>query len=139
MKKLAHGLACFAVAVSAHAQDDKQLFVTVDSASTMSQGAAMVLAGQAIEQKASVRVLLCGAGGDLAVQGQAGETLKPKNVTPQDMLKGLIKSGATVEVCALFLPNKGLKPEALVAGVKPAKPAEVAAHILKPGVKVLSF
>ena len=124
---------------SAHAADPVELLVTIDSATTMSQGAALVLAGQALEQKSKVRVLLCGAGGDIASTGQVGEVLKPRNVTPQQMLQGLIKAGAQVEVCALYLPNTGKKPTDLIDGVTPAKPADVAAFLLKPGVRTLSF
>jgi hypothetical protein len=36
----------------------------------MAQGAGLVLAGQALEQKAAVRVLLCDAAGDIAVAGK---------------------------------------------------------------------
>ena len=124
---------------SAHAAEPVELLVTIDSATTMSQGAALVLAGQALEQKAKVRVLLCGAGGDIAATGQAGEVLKPRNMTPQQMLQGVIKAGAQVEVCALYLPNTGKKPADLIEGVTPAKPADVAAFLLKPGVRTLSF
>lgn len=51
----------------------------------------------------------------------------------------MIKAGAKVEVCALYLPNTGLKPTDLIPGVTPAKPADVAAHLLKPGVNSLAF
>lgn len=48
----------------------------------MAQGAGLVLAGQALEQKAAVRVLLCDAAGDIALTGQEGAkaqpTLKPE-------------------------------------------------------------
>ena len=101
-----------------------------------------MLAGQALEQKASVRVLLCDAAGDIALSSQDGKaqpTLKPRNVTPQQMLQGIIKGGAKVEVCALYLPNTGKQPTDLLAGVTAAKPADVAAHLLKPGVKTLAF
>jgi len=124
---------------SAHAADPVELLITIDSAIPMSQGAALVLAGQALEQKAKVRVLLCGAGGDIAAVGQTSETLKPRNVTPQQMLQGVIKAGAQVEVCALYLPNTGKKPTDLIDGVTPAKPADVAAYFLKPNVRTLSF
>lgn len=124
---------------SAHAAEPVELLVTIDSANPMSQGAALVLAGQAQEQKAKVRVLLCGAGGDMASISEAGVALKPRNLTPQQMLQGIIKNGAQVEVCALYLPNTGKKPSDLVEGVTPAKPADVAAFLLKPGVQTLSF
>jgi predicted peroxiredoxin len=140
IKKSALSLALIAsLGFSAHAANDVELLVTIDSGTTMSQGAALVLAGQALEQKAKVRVLLCGAGGDIAAAGQPGEALKPRNVTPQQMLQGIIKNGAQVEVCALYLPNTGKKPSDLIEGVTPAKPADVAAYLLKPGVRTLSF
>lgn len=140
IKKSALVLALIAsLGFSAHAADAVELLVTIDSGTTMSQGAALVLAGQALEQKTKVRVLLCGAGGDMAAVGQTGETLKPRNVTPQQMLQGVIKAGAQVEVCALYLPNTGLKASDLIQGVQPAKPADVAAHLLKSGVNTLAF
>ena len=125
-----------ASAVSAQAAD---LFVNIHSGNAMAQGAGLVLAGQALEQKANVRVLLCDAAADIAVTGKEMPTLKPRNVTPQQMLQGLIKNGATVEVCALYLPNSGRQATDLIPGVTPAKPAEVAAHLLKPGVATLAF
>ena len=111
-----------------------ELFVSIHSGAAMAQGAGLVLAGQALEQKVDVRVLLCDAAGDIAVNGQT-----MPNVTPQQMLQGLIKAGAKVEVCALYLPNTGRQPADLLTGVTPAKPAEVAAHLLKPGVRTLAF
>jgi sulfur relay (sulfurtransferase) complex TusBCD TusD component (DsrE family) len=126
----------FAAASAAHAED---LFVSINSGSPMAQGAALVLAGQALEQKANVRVLLCDAAGDIALAGKEGAALKPRNVTPQQMLQGLIKAGAKVEVCALYLPNTGKQPTDLIAGVTPGKPADVAAYLLKPDVRTLGF
>ena len=105
----------------------------------MAQGAGLVLAGQALEQKAQVRVLLCDAAGDIALVGKEMPALKPRNVTPQQMLQGLIKGGAKVEVCALYLPNTSKQASDLIPGVTPAKPADVAAHVLKPSVKTLGF
>ncbi len=128
--------AVLAASVSAQAND---LFLSINSGSAMTQAAGIVLASQAIEQKASVRVLLCDAGGDIAVAGKETPTMKPKNVTVQQMLQGLMKAGAKVEVCALYLPNTGRQPTDLLPGVTPAKPADVAAYLLKPEVKTLAF
>jgi sulfur relay (sulfurtransferase) complex TusBCD TusD component (DsrE family) len=136
MKK---SLAIAAALMLATAAQAKSLFVNIHSGQAMAQGAGLVLAGQALEQKAEVRVLLCDAAADIAVTGQAMPTLKPRNVTPQQMLQGLIKGGAKVEVCALYLPNSGKQASDLIAGVTPAKPADVAAHLLKPGVQTLAF
>lgn len=137
MKKsllIAAALLYTAVAVQA-----EELFVNIHSGNAMAQGAGLVLAGQALEQNAAVRVLLCDAAGDIALAGKEMPTLKPRNVTPQQMLQGVIKAGAKVEVCALYLPNTGKKASDLIDGVMPAKPADVAAHLLKPGVKTLAF
>jgi hypothetical protein len=117
----------------------EELFVNIHSGNAMAQGAGLVLAGQALEQKATVRVLLCDAAGNIALAGQSMPTLKPRNVTPQQMLQGVIQAGAKVEVCAQYLPNTGKQASDLIAGVTPAKPAEVAAHLLKPGVNTLAF
>jgi hypothetical protein len=125
-----------AAALSAQASE---LFVSINSGNAMSQAAGIVLAGQALEQKANVRVLLCDAGGDIAVVGKEMPTLKPKNVTVQQMLQGLMKAGAKVEVCALYLPNTGRQPADLLPGVTPASPADIAAYVLKPEVHTLAF
>jgi hypothetical protein len=116
-----------------------ELFLSIHSAAPMAQGAGLVLASQAVEQKIPVRVLLCDAAGDIAVTGKEMPTLKPRNVTPQQMLQNLIKAGATVEVCALYLPNTGRQSADLLAGVTPAKPADVTAYLMKPGVRTLAF
>ena len=125
-----------AAALSAQASE---LFVSINSGNAMSQAAGIVLAGQALEQKANVRVLLCDAGGDISVVGKEMPTLKPKNVTVQQMLQGLMKAGAKVEVCALYLPNTGRQPADLLPGVTPASPADIAAYVLKPEVHTLAF
>ena len=116
-----------------------ELFLTINSGSAMTQGAGLVLASQAIEQKATVRVLLCDAGADIALTGKEMPTLKPKDVTAQQMLQGLIKAGAKVEVCALYLPNTGHQASDLIPGVTAGKPGDVAAYLLKPDVKTLAF
>jgi sulfur relay (sulfurtransferase) complex TusBCD TusD component (DsrE family) len=135
-KSMLVGAGLLAISLSGHAAE---LLVTINSGSAMTQGAALVLAGQAIEQKATVRVLLCDAGGDIAIVGKDMPSLKPRNVTPQQMLQGLIKSGAKVEVCALYLPNTGHQVSDLLAGVTAAKPADIVAYLLKPELKTLAF
>lgn len=133
---LALGLAC---ALPVHAQNPAELFVSVNSGVTQTQGVAMVLASQALAQKANVRVLLCSEGGQLAVKDKDSTVLKPMNKSPKELLQGLMKAGAKVEVCALFLPNADLKPTDLIEGIGVAKPADVAAYFLQPNVKTLSY
>jgi len=139
MKKFIPLLTGSFLALSAQAQTEPNMYFTVNSSDVMVQGATMVLATQSLQQKANVRVLLCGQAADMALKGAEMPKLKPKGVTPQQMLQGLVKNGATVEVCALYLPNKGLKPDALISGVTAGKPADVAAYMLKSDVKMLAF
>jgi len=140
MHKLSFVLALgLAGALPVQAQSTADLFVSINSGVTQTQGVAMVLASQALAQKAAVRVLLCSDGGQLAVKDKDSTTLKPMNKSPKELLQGLMKAGAKVEVCALFLPNSDLKPTDLIDGIGVAKPADVAAYVLQPNVKTLSY
>lgn len=128
-----------AALLSAGAAQAEELFVNIHSGNAMAQGAGLAIATNALEQKAAVRVLLCDAAGDIALVGKELPKLKPRDVTTQQILQGVIKAGAKVEVCALYLPNTGKQATDLIPGVTPAKPAEVAAYLLKPGVNSLAF
>ena len=101
MKKsiaLALALACAATAAQA-----EELFVSIHSSSPMAQGAGLVLAGQALEQKASVRVLLCDAAGDIA--SGAGHGAQPlriaRGVIPVSHCETLSLSYRSAETPAL--------------------------------------
>jgi predicted peroxiredoxin len=131
--------ALMTLSLSAYAQTPTETFFNVTSADNQSQGMAMVLATQMVEQKAAVRILLCGPAGQLALKTYEPAALKPRNVTPKQLMAGLMKAGATVEVCALFLPNADRTPADLTDGVTVAKPPEVAAYMLKPGVRAFGF
>ena len=121
-KSVLVGAGLMVLALTSHASE---LFVNIHSSQAMAQGAGLVLAGQAVAQKATVRVLLCDAAGDIAVTGKELPKLKPKDVTTQQMLQGL--------------PNTGRPASDLIPGVTAANPADVAAHLLKPEVKTLGF
>lgn len=131
--------ALLAFSLNGIAQTPAETFFNVTSADNQAQGMAMVLATQMAEQKAAVRILLCGPAGQLALKSYEPAALKPRNVTPKQMMTGLIKAGATVEVCALFLPNADKGPADLIDGVTVAKPPEVAAYMVKPGVRAFGF
>ena len=130
------GAGLLALALSSQAAE---LFVNIHSSQAMAQGAGLVLAGQAAAQKATVRVLLCDAAGDIAVVGKGLPKLKPKDVTTQQMLQGLIKSGVKVEVCALYLPNTGHAASDLIPGVTAANPPGGAAHLRNARDKTRGF
>ncbi|MCP1727038.1 putative peroxiredoxin [Natronospira proteinivora] len=117
----------------------KELFVTVTSDDNMTQGMALVLANQSLDQGADVRILLCGPGGRLAIEGETGEALAPRDVTPQQLLQRLMDEGAKVEVCAIFLPNTDYGEDQLLEGIGSANPTDVAEHMLKRHVHFFTF
>ena len=132
-----------AAAPPAAAQDEAPGLVTVvTSAEPQTQLMAFVLTAQAREQGAEVRVLLCGPGGDLALE-DAPETAtapqEPQGMSPQALMLRLVGAGVPVEVCALYLPNKGVGPEALLEGITPALPPAMAAAMLAPNTRLLTF
>jgi hypothetical protein len=129
------------MSLQSHAAEDetKGLFVVVTTPDVQTQMMAMVLSTQTINQGKSVRMLLCGPAGELAVKNSEQTMLKPLNKSPQMLLLGLIKSGATVEMCPLFLPNKGADAAVLIDGVSIAKPPVVAQKLREEGVKLFTF
>ena len=128
----------FVPAASATAAQ-QNLLVVITSAEPEVQGMAMVLSRQSLEAGAEVRVLLCGPGGDIALVDAPQQALKPRNVTPQEMMIGLAAQGVTVEVCALYLPNRDKAPGDLVKGVGVAKPPAIAAAMLAPNTRLFTF
>ncbi len=127
----------------ATASEDKANLVTIvatDQPET--QLMAMVLTMQSVKQGASARILLCGPGGDLALRdapASATAPQKPKGMSPQGLMKELMKNGVPVEVCAIYLPNKGLGTDSLLDGVGAAKPPAMAAELLKDDTRLLTF
>ena len=103
---------------------------------------AMVLTMQSVKQGASARILLCGPGGDLALRdapASATAPQKPKGMSPQGLMQQLMKNGVPVEVCAIYLPNKGLGTDSLLDGIGAAKPPAMAAELLKDDTRLLTF
>jgi len=130
------------VAGQAAAQDDKKLVTIVGTAEPQTQLMSMVLSMQSMQQGASVYILLCGPGGGLALKdapesATAGQ--KPKGMSPQGLMKKIIAQGGTVEVCAIYLPNKGVGMDALIDGVGAAKPPAMAARLLDNNTRIMSF
>ncbi|CAM3943793.1 DsrE family protein [Arcobacter cloacae] len=113
------------------------VLVTVKEAQT--QMMAMVLSTMALKQNKEVNVTLCSDAGDLAVKGMESPTLKPQDKSPKMLLEGLIKQGAKVQVCPLYLPNASKDESVLIEGVTVAKPAEVAAKLLDKDYQNISY
>jgi predicted peroxiredoxin len=138
MKKVLGALALIGFASIAQAEG-QPVTVILSSASTMTQGMAMVLANQMQAQGGQVDILLCDAAGDLALKDAAGEALKPQNVTSAQLLDAAMAKGATASVCALYLPNSGKQAGDLKAGIAAAKPDDMGRALLEPQRKVMAF
>lgn len=118
------------------------LVTVVTSGAPQTQLMAMVLTMQAVQQGAQARILLCGPGGDLGLAdapAAATAPQPPRDMSPQGLMKAIMEKGATVEVCAIYLPGKGATAEALLPGVGVAQPPEMAAAMMAPEARVWSF
>lgn len=133
-------LAAFALALPARAEAPRTVLALVTSAEPQIQGMAFVLLNQMRQQDVTVEVMLCGAAGDLARRdAPAGEPLRPLDASPAQIFRNLVQAGVRAEVCALYLPNAGVGPEALIEGVRPAAPPEMARRMLAEHTRVLPF
>jgi len=120
------------------AKDDGWL-VMLTSGNVQTQGMALVLATEAQRQGTKVRVLLCDEAGKLALKDFTPSTLKPREVTPKQMLQGLMQNGAQVQVCALFLPNSDKTAADLIDGITAATPPEIVKLLNDDDTRLLSF
>ncbi|MHA6266666.1 hypothetical protein ACXYMP_07355 [Aliiroseovarius sp. CAU 1755] len=126
------GLAAFAG--TAHADEADTLVTILTAPEAQTQMMAMVLTMKSAEQGAMPHVMLCGPAADLALK-EAPESAtapqKPLGVGPQQLVQKIMGlPGAKVEVCAIYLPNKGAGPEVLLDGVTVAAPDAMAAAML---------
>jgi predicted peroxiredoxin len=125
--------------VGVFAEDVKGIFVVVTSGAPQTQMVAMSLASQVLTKGRSVRVLLCDAGGDLALHSAPDVVFKPIDKSPKMLLKNLINSGVKVEVCPFYLATNGKSTLELIDGVGQAAPPDVAEGMLAPGIKLFTF
>lgn len=130
-------------AVSALAQDTNRVVTVVTSPDPQTQLMSMVLTMAAAQQGAEAHILLCGPAGDLALRdapesATAGQP--PRDMSPQGLMQ-LIRenTGATVEVCAIYLPGRGEDASALLDGIGVAEPGAMARQLMAPDARVLSF
>jgi len=141
-KTLTAALATAMIGGAALADEVPDLVAVLTDADPQTQLMTMVLTMQSMKQGASAHVLLCGPAGDLALQdapASATQPQKPKGMSPQGLMQQVMAQGATVEVCAIYLPNKGVGPDALLDGIAPASPPAMAAKLLAPNARILSF
>ncbi|AXH10018.1 hypothetical protein CP960_00320 [Malaciobacter halophilus] len=117
----------------------KGLNVLVTSEDAQTQMMSMVLSMMTLKQNKKVNMVLCSKAGDLALKNSKSEVLKPMDKSPKMMLKAIIKKGASVKVCPLYLPNKQLKESDLMSKITVAKPMEVSKDLLNTDYKNLSY
>lgn len=127
------------MAAQAQDTDPDELFVVVSTDDAQTQMMAMVLATQSLRQGASVRVLLCGAGGRLALQNTESPAFQPIDRTPKQLMQNLLRQDVPVDVCAIFLPNTDAEASDLIEGIGVARPPAIAEHMMKPGVRHFTF
>ena len=143
MKKfLLAAIAALGISTMAQADEVPSLVTILASGEPQTQLMSMVLTMQAMQQGANAYILLCGPAGDLALKdapASATAPQKPRDMSPQGLMQKIMQSGATVEVCAIYLPNKGVDATALLEGVSAAKPPEVAARMLSDDTQIMSF
>lgn len=132
-------------AVSALADSDqmKRVVTVVTSPDPQTQLMSMVLTMAAAQQGAQAHILLCGPAGDLAlkdapVSATAGQP--PRDMSPQGLMQMIQQNtGATVEVCAIYLPGKGADASVLLDGIGVAAPGPMAGKLMDEYTRVLSF
>lgn len=146
MKKLIAKVALGAILVLPtllSAEQAKGLNVLINSPDPQTQSMAMVLSMMSIKKhNKEVSIVLCGPAGDLAVKNMDSTPVKRpdgKEISPKQNLQMLIKLGAKVEVCPLYLPNASKDASALLEGVTVAKPPMVAGRLLDKDYQNLSF
>lgn len=127
--------------LSAEASKGLNILMTSPDAQTQMMG--MVLSTSVLnDQKKAVNITLCGPAGNLALKDfKAMDVKKPDGTmaNPKMALQGLMKAGAVVQVCPLFLPNAGKDATALVEGISVAKPPMVAAGLTNLEFSNISF
>ncbi|WP_420557882.1 hypothetical protein [Roseovarius sp.] len=141
-KTLLSCAAALGLAGAAHADETPNLVTILASGEPQTQLMSMVLSMQSMQQGAETHILLCGPAGDLALK-EAPESAtapqKPRGMSPQGLMQKIMADGATVEVCAIYLPNKGVEADALLYGIIAAAPPDMAARLLAPNTRIMSF
>lgn len=134
--------AALGLAGAAHAEDTPDLVTILASGEPQTQLMSMVLTMQAMQQGAETHILLCGPAGDLALRdapASATAPQQPRGMSPQGLMQQIMSGGASVEVCAIYLPNRVVEADALLDGITAAAPPEMAARLLAPNTRIMSF
>lgn len=132
------------LAGSAQAQDSSgvRLLAIITNPDPQSQFMAYTLIGSSGVSPQAIRILLCGPAADSALRGTVDASsarFGPNAATVQSRIEALAAGGATIEVCAIYLPSRGADASVLVEGVGVASPTGIGPLMISPDVKVLTF
>ena len=122
--------------------DDDKLVTILTAAEPQTQLMAMVLTMQSMQQGAKAYILLCGPAADIALKdapASATAAQQPKGMSPKGLMMKIMEAGTPVEVCAIYLPNKGVGADALIDGVTAANPAAMARRLMDDDAQLLTF
>ena len=117
----------------------KGLNVIITSGDAQTQMMGMALSMATLKQNKEVNMTLCSKAGDLAVKGMESPVLKPMDKSPKMILQALIKQGAKVDLCPIYLPNSENAKAELLEGITIATPADGAAKLLNKDYQNLSY
>ena len=127
---------------AASADSSTRLFTILVSGDAETQAMALVLSNQVAKAGTPVHLMLCGPAGDIALDTPpeaATKVITPKGMTVRSLLEALMNKGGTVDVCAIYLPNRKLSLDALIDGVGAAKPPAIAAEMLAADTRLATF
>lgn len=144
MKKLLLSLSAImflSTAATANENSAKGLNIMLTSEDTQTQMMGMVLGAMTLKKGKDVNMVLCSSAAKLALKDSKESKIKMQGEekSPNMMLKALIKDGAKVEVCPLFLPNASKTEADLIENIKVAKPPVVADRLLNKDFQNLSY
>jgi len=132
-------LGAFLFSSTAVAAQKEGLNVVLTSGNQQTQMMAMVLSMMTVKAKKKVNITMCAEGGKLALKSTKTKVFEPAKKSPTMLLNALIKKGANVSVCPLYLPSVGKDKAALIDGIKVAKPPKIAAQLLNENFTTLSY
>jgi sulfur relay (sulfurtransferase) complex TusBCD TusD component (DsrE family) len=140
---LTASLLSLAAALPAAADDQRNLVTILTAPEPQTQLMAMVLTLNAVQQGATAQILLCGPAGDIALKDApvtATTGQPPRDASPQGLMRMMMdQHNVKVEVCAIYLPGRGVDASVLLDGVTPAAPDAAARAIIADDSVVMSF
>ncbi|MFO7857962.1 MAG: hypothetical protein R6V11_03485 [Ectothiorhodospiraceae bacterium] len=124
----------------APANDSNHLVTVVTSGSSETRAMALILTRQHVRDGGTAQVLLCDEGGKLALaDAEEGPVIEPAGASPSGMLQALTEADVSVDVCAIFLPNRAETEDDLLPGVGVAAPDAITEAMNRPNARILSL